>query len=226
LEQWDGLFAGVSGHAEVGLCEGNVVGLEAERDLQGPPHASHSDQGCGDEKGADGDLYNEQDIAECEAAKGLRLEGSSLDGLENVGVPYLPGRKEAEEEATDDRQGHGSDINTMVGRDEEVGGKVVEGLPVTQCAQQEQGKEGSNDSAGDGDEDRFGEELTEDMPAARTDCHANGQLTAPIGGAGGEDAGKVNAGGEQDQKERIIISSAPRNRSRCSGFRVSVIGLF
>ena len=90
LEQWDGLFAGVSGHAEVGLCEGNVVRLEAEGNLQGASHASHSDQRCGDEKGADGDLYNEQDVAECEAAKGLRLEGSSLDGLENVGVPYLP----------------------------------------------------------------------------------------------------------------------------------------
>ena len=42
----------------------------------------------------------------------------------------------------------------------------------------------------------------QDVPAAGTDGEANGDFAAAIGGAGGEEAGEIGAGGEKNEKRQ------------------------
>src|SRR5262249_35236184 len=70
---------------------------------------------------------------------------------------------------------------------------------LAESLQQEASDEGADGSADEGDDDGFGEELADHVPAAGSDGETDGEFAAAVCGAGGEDAREIGAGGEQDE---------------------------
>ena len=60
------------------------------------------------------------------------------------------------------------------------------------------GEQQAEHAAGDGEDERFGEVLADEPPAAAAECGADGEIFLPCGGAGDEQIGDVEAGDEQD----------------------------
>ena len=134
LLQQQHLRAGVAGHPEIGLRKGNAIRLKAERDMQNAVEPSNSNQRCSDQQRADGNLDDQQQIAQREAANGFSLQRAALDGVDNIRPLDLPGWEKPEEEAARNRQEECRTVNPQIGRDQKAGGEISEGLPVTQGA--------------------------------------------------------------------------------------------
>ena len=54
-------------------------------------------------------------------------------------------------------------------------------------------------AAGEGDQHGLGEQLAQDEPAAGAEGEAKSDFLGAVGGAGGEEAAEIGAGGEQNQ---------------------------
>ena len=161
------------------------------------PRTATSD--AGDEQGADDDLDEKQDVAHGEAAEGAGENVTALDRLEDIGAPDLPRRKDGRRGCRwrwrgrwrRDRRAASGAMRKWVGKSS--------GAPVGERAEQQAGEEGADDAADEGDEHGFREQLARNHPAAGADGETDGELAAAVGGARGEDAGEVGAGGEQDE---------------------------
>ena len=71
------------------------------------------------------------------------------------------------------------------------------GAPVGERAEQQASDEGADDAADEREEYGFREQLARDGPAAGADGETDGEFARAVGGARGEDAGEIGAGGEQ-----------------------------
>ena len=105
-----------------------AAGLEAEMAVEGADEAAHGDQRRGDEHGADGDLDDEQHIAQRDAAAG-GAGGSGFDDFVRIGAQHLADGNDAEEESAEEGEEQSDDVDPGVGRDGEMDGELREGLP-------------------------------------------------------------------------------------------------
>ena len=85
------------------------------------------------------------------------------------------------------------EVNFLIGRFRSVGAEPGERCP---CKKQ------SERSAGERQDQRFGEVLTDKTPAGTAKCSANGEISLPSGRAGNEKVGHVQTGDEQQAERR------------------------
>ena len=109
------LRIGNSGHLQIDLGECDAARSDAERRAQPLDHAAHGDQRTGDEQSADDDLDEKQGVAHGEAAERAGSDVVAFDRLDDIGVPDLPRRKDAEDDAAGDGESDGDEIDAQSG---------------------------------------------------------------------------------------------------------------
>jgi len=126
------LVAAVTGHAEIGVGEHDVAGIEAEAAVDGALETAQGDERGSDQHGADGNLHGEQDVAEGDAAAGVAGDDAGRTGLDHlvgIGAEYLANRDCAKEKATGEGEEQGDEVDFRVRVDGHVHGVLGNRVP-------------------------------------------------------------------------------------------------
>ncbi len=93
-------------------------------------------------------------------------------------------------------------VDAQVRNNGYVNGVFGNGLPLAQRAEQCDRQNGSRNTTGDGDKDRLGEQLAQDVAACGSDGEPDGEFAGAVRGARGADAGEVDACGHEHQQRQ------------------------
>ena len=183
------LVAAVTGHAEIGIGEHDIAGIEAEAAVDGALEAAQGNQRGGDQHSADGNLHGEQDVAEGDAAASVARDDAGRSGFDDevrIGAENLANRDCAEEEAAGEGEEQGDEVDLRVGVDRHMHGILGNGVPDAEPAQERDAAEESNSAAGERNQDGFGEQRAHDAAAGGTESKAQSDFTGAVGGTRGK----------------------------------------
>ena len=153
----------------------------------------------------------ERDLADDEQGAGLALAEAGAgavaalfkSGVE-VGARGTDGGEETEEDAGDERDDEGEGEDAPVDADGGSGfadAWDVAGVDGEKPAHTDVAEDETEDAAGEGEEDAFGKQLTDDVSAACAERDADGELALASCGADEEEICDVGAGDEEDESD-------------------------
>ena len=185
---------------QIGFGQERALWLKAQRGVQGALHAAQSNEGSRDQQSAECNLNAQEKIAKREAPKDNRGSAAALHHLGGIRRPDLPHGNQAPQHSACNRQQQGHQEHFWIGSDGHMNWKFRKRLPARQSIQQGGRKKCSQSAAENGEEDRLGKQLTEDIPPAGTNGKADGEFAAAICGARCKEACEVRARRQQHQK--------------------------